>query len=500
MTGNSNAFVVRPFGFELDFSADRATNGISGVSYAADASASKFQIAGDNFPVTLSAVVWTSADDLDNNGVPDTCADLSDNAVTSNFGNETSAVVPADVVISNALVAPAGGIAGTLTTSVDSASFASGVGSKTISWNEVGIMDLNTTLSSYLGSGQDVSGNVCNVGRFYPNNFVIANPVITDRSDIVACADPFTYMGENFTISYDLQATALNPPGSITQNYINSFAKLDPASLAQMNYGATDLATNLSARLGVASAGVFTAGVAPVSATLLLSRNAVPDGVYSNFNVGIVPVDSDGVSLLAADLDLTLDGGANTHGLLGQTDIRYGRLNLQNNFGSELLALTMPMSTEYYLNATAEFITNVDDNCTSRTTADVLLYNDQEAKAGRASGNSVINVNGASSTALTGVSAFVAGRSSLTFSAPGAEGYVDVEVQTPGWLRSDLDGIDQGIQGPGLHCDPTLTVSDPAYIAGCVADGSIVDDIPLRRGNFGIFKGSDNIIYIRETY
>ena len=33
-----------------------------------------------------------------------------------------------------------------------------------------------------------------------------------------------------------------------------------------------------------------------------------------------------------------INGGANTHALLGQTDLRYGRLNLQNNFGSELLA------------------------------------------------------------------------------------------------------------------------------------------------------------------
>ncbi len=32
MLGNSNAFVVRPFGFELDFSGDRATNGITGAS------------------------------------------------------------------------------------------------------------------------------------------------------------------------------------------------------------------------------------------------------------------------------------------------------------------------------------------------------------------------------------------------------------------------------------------------------------------------------------
>ena len=510
MIGNSNAFVVRPFGFDMDFSGQRAAdylddgllNNSTGAndSYAVDASGSVFQIAGADFPLTLRALVWDSTDDADFNGEPDACANLTDNATTQNFGSETTAIVPSDVTLGHTLVEPVAGVAGTLTTSANSVSFASGVGSKTISWNEVGVMDQDVTLTSYLGAGQDVLGNVCNVGRFYPNNFVINNIILTNRSDVAACPDPFTYMAENFSISYDLQATSVNPPGSITQNYINSFAKLDPAVLADMNYGATDSGTNLTARLAAASAGVFTAGAAPVTATLSFSRNATPDGVYNNLQIGIVPTDSDGVTLLLAALDLSLDGGPNTHNLLGQTDIRYGRLNLQNNFGSELLTLTMPLSAEYYLNATAEFITNIDDNCTTRTTADILLYNDQQPKVGRVPGNRVININGASNTTLTGVSAFVAGRSLLTFTAPGAEGYVDVEVQTPSWLKSALDGIDQGIQGPGMHCHPGLAGSDPAYIAGCVADGNSVDETPLSRGNFGLFKGGDNIIYIREIY
>ena len=498
MTGNSNAFVVRPFGFDLDFSGDRAANGITGTSYAADENGSLFQIAGTIFPVSMGAVIWNSTDDADNNGVPDACADLTNNTVTANFGNETVAIAPVNVVLGNTLVAPAAGIVGNLTTSANGASFASGVGTKSIFWDEVGIMNLDTTLTSYLGSTQDVLGNVCNVGRFYPNNFAIANPAITNRSNIVACADPFTYMDENFEISYDLQALSLNPPGTVTQNYIGTFAKLDPTVLADMNYGATDSGTNLTARLSVGSAGVFAAGVAPVTATLSMTRSATPDGAYPNFEVGIAPVDSDAVAVLPAVLDLSLNGGPNTHVLLGQIDIRYGRLNLQNNFGSELLPLTMPLTTEYYLDATAEFVTNVDDSCTTRAIADVLLYNDQEPKAGRTVGDPVIIVNGASTTTLTGITLFVAGQANMTFSAPSVEGYVNVEVQTPSWLLSDMDSLDQGIQGPSLHCTPGLAVTDPAYIAGCAADGNSVDDVPIGRGNFGIFKGSDNIIDIRE--
>lgn len=128
-----------------------------------------------------------------------------------------------------------------------------------------------------------------------------------------------------------------------------------------------------------------------------------------------------------------------------------------------------------------------------------MLYNDQEPRAGRAIGNPVININGGNNTTLSGITPFVAGQATLTFTAPGVKGYVDVEVQTPSWLLSDIDGVDQGVQGPGLHCTPGLAASDPAYIAGCVADGDVIDEIPLSRGNFGIFKGSENIIYIRET-
>ena len=146
-------------------------------------------------------------------------------------------------------------------------------------------------------------------------------------------------------------------------------------------------------------------------------------------------------------------------------------------------------------------INNVDDSCTTRAIADVLLYNDEEPKAGRVVGNPTIIVSGAATTTLGAIPAFVNGLTTLTFSAPGLEGFVDVEVQTPTWLLSDLDGVDQGIQGPGLHCDPSLTgTGQPGDIAGCIADANFVDEVPIARGNFGIFKGSENIIDIREVY
>ncbi len=503
ITGNSNAFVVRPFGFDVIVTANPGAAGpADGV----------FTRAGADFAVSATAVLYQASDDaLDNNGIPDNHDDadpsnnvnLSDNAAALNYGRE---VTTESVALTGLLDQPGGGndpgLAGTTTIT----GFSSGAGnSAAVRFDEAGIIEITAGVADgdYLGIGAAATaallGKSGYVGRFIPNHFVMASATLTNRSDSAACLDPFTYMGENFQIDYELAAFNARTPATLTQNYIGAFAKLDLSVPAEMNYGATDAGSNLTARLGVASAGGFVAGTAPVSATLQLARNAVPDGVYSNFQVGIVPTDSDGVSLLAADLNLTLDGGADSHVQLGQTDLRYGRLNLFNNFGSELLGLSLPLNAEYYLDTTAEFVINADDSCTTRTPANVLLYNVLEPKAGRTVGDPVITI-GTGSTTLTSISAFVDGRASLSFTAPAAEGYVDIEIQTPDWLLSDLDKLDQGIEGPGGHCTPGIAASDPAYIAGCTADGNNIDDIPLSRGNFGIFKGSDNIIYIREVY
>ena len=514
MSGNSNVFVERPFGFNVSVAGNPAATTSAGAA---------FTQAGADFTTTVTATLYQAVDDdgvpsgVAGDGIPDNHGDvdpsnnvnLADNAAALNYGQEAATE---NVMLSGLLNQPGGGNDPGLNGTMAITSFINGVGSSAaVRYDEVGIIEItaNVTDGNYLGIGVPATANLLGksgyVGRFYPNNFAIANPLVTNRVSLAcAPASNFTYMAENYRIDYDVQAWSADPTGPdvpvMTQNYVGGFAKLDPTVLGDMNYGATDSGTNLTARLGVASAGVFVAGVAPVQATLALTRIATPDGAYPNFEVGIVPVDSDTVALLPAALDLSLDGGPNTHALLGQTDIRYGRLNTQNNFGSELLPLTLPLTTQYYLDATAEFVTNIDDSCTTRAIADVLLYNDQAPKTGRALGDPVILINGASSTTLTAVSAFVNGVSSLSFTAPGAEGYVDVEIQTPSYLLSDLDGIDQGIQGPGLHCTPGLAGGDPAFIAGCVADGNVVDDIPLNRGTFGIFKGSDNVIYTREVY
>ena len=102
--GASNMFVVRPFGFDIDNAGQRASDwlqspaGLNGTkndltdntSWAQDATGTAFAKAGNNFNVTVRSVVWQSGDDGDNDGVPDAAVNLTDNALTPNFGNEST--------------------------------------------------------------------------------------------------------------------------------------------------------------------------------------------------------------------------------------------------------------------------------------------------------------------------------------------------------------------------------------------------------------------------
>jgi MSHA biogenesis protein MshQ len=66
----------------------------------------------------------------------------------------------------------------------------------------------------------------------------------------------------------------------------------------------------------------------------------------------------------------------------------------------------------------------------------------------------------------------ITGDGQLRFSAPGAgnDGYLDISMQVPAWLKFDWN----------------------AAIAG--------DENPSARATFGIYKGNDSQIFLREVY
>jgi PKD repeat protein len=471
MTGSSNVFTVKPPGLCVE-STDADSDCASG-----DATCTPFTPAGASFNLTVRGVTWEDDADAD----ADFCAPSK--STTPNF--ELT-----NIALTQNLIAPAAGSAGSLgVNTVDIADPDKGViteANQTLS--EVGVFTITATAPAYLGDNIAPSTSA-NIGRFYPDHFNLANPVITNRSasgcaPLPAPQPTFTYMDEILNVAYDLEAR--NRFNDVTVNYTGAFALL-PLNTASMAYGAVDTTpptpTPLTLRLSFTSTtGAWVGGIAAVDSDFGVSRAAVVDGPYEQFNIGIAPVDPDLVAMNTLDLDVD-DDSTDDHTRIGATAIRFGRLYIGTAFGSDLLPLNVPFEVEYYDGAM--FIRNVQDNCTTiddvvgDTAPDLILSNNVEA-TGQTDGT-VLICAASTSTMTLGDNPVVAGNGRLVFSAPGADcnGFATISVdlgtpsppgQNKAWLEFDWDD-----------------------------DGTFSDD-PLGRVDFGIFEGSDALIYIREPW
>ncbi|MCH7672927.1 MAG: hypothetical protein IIB72_12260 [Proteobacteria bacterium] len=382
----SNSFVVRPFGFDIGFTTDP-----NAANYRADdANGSAFKTAGTTFATTVTAKAWDPAqpeDDMNQDGIPDDDADLSDNPTTANFGAQGTPEED-DVIITHVLVAPAGGVAGSLTGGNLFTSYNFGVSNEDMSYDEVGIITLTAKLAdnNFMGSGEDVQGNVVNVGRFYPHNFNLsmaaAGAVCTPKSD-------FTYMGQRFTVSFMLEAR--NEANVRTQNYASTFVKLsdsdfdndaffhavdDIDGLADVDYSSRISSLDGSFFAMFDDVGVGTPGIGSVMGTLVFAREndgllveGAEDGPYT-VRIGTNFVDSDAVPIaLTAISDIDVDDGTNedTNAIYREisaadVEFRYGRLFIDNAYGPETEALEISLRVEFWDGGA--FVLNTDDDCT----------------------------------------------------------------------------------------------------------------------------------------
>jgi hypothetical protein len=254
-------------------------------------------------------------------------------------------------------------------------------------------------------------GNTSTVslGRFIPDHFVVTAASVANRSQlasVAACsASPFGYMSEPMRVRFTLNAT--NLLGGLTTNYQGVFAKLattdwlatgnnsigvrmtakgfkstptsvdscgvafDPLTPFATTFACTNGVTKASvlpstgARVsvvGTPAAPLWSGGSSAMAATLLFKRADVADGPYA-LSIGIAPQDSEGV-IAAYDLDTNNDNG-NDHVALGTTQARHGRLSISNNYGSDLLRLSVPIQAQYW-NGSA-YVINADDSCTPIT-------------------------------------------------------------------------------------------------------------------------------------
>ena len=148
--------------------------------------------------------------------------------------------------------------------------------------------------------------------------------------------------------------------------------------------------------------------------------------------------------------------------------MRFGRLHLSNALGSGVLALPVRIETQYW-NGTS-FITNTDDDCTTLAAGNIKLISPPTGVSATVGG------------------AFSAGVGSLILSQPTAQAKVAID------LCADLGADPVG----GTVC--TATSANLPFLQGLRPPGTGYNNDPGSRATFGVYKGANEFIYMREMY
>jgi len=293
------------------------------------------------------------------------------------------------------------------------------------------------------------------LGRFIPDHFDVGLPSLT-----AACVvgTPFSYFGQDgFTTAFTM--TAKNLGGATTQNYSGVFARFDLSSYASYLFSAASLpAGSALASSATAPVGTWGQGVARVSARHQVSRPTAPT---PDTVVAISAKPSDG------------EAGANVATLVGDSvRLRYGRLQMKNAYGSEMLALPVPLEAQYWTTG-GHYVTNTDDSCSVIPPASIVFSNYQKQLAACETRLSAAGGTTLQSGKLPGAGLV------LSPPGPGNAGSVDLQL--------NLTTVASG-----------NTCVNPAPSAALAGRMPWFGTSPIVRATFGIYKS--RLIYSRENY
>jgi MSHA biogenesis protein MshQ len=480
INGSSLAFVTQPAKFAID----QITTPAGAANQGTMASPPSFVQAGTSFSARITAQTSTGA-------------------TAPNFGKEAT---PEGVKLTPTLFAPAGGTLGVLDNdTVAGTAFNNGVANVTnLAYREVGLMTLKGAVAggSYLGV-TDASASTASetIGRFIPAGFTLAVQGITQRS-AQNCnpASAFTYFGEPFQAKFTL--TAVNAKGGATVNYDSAFgfAKLDLTNAAgRLALAGVDGATRfVSPQVTAALSGTTTwvSGVAStrdaanvVSPGLVLVASvaaaANPNGPFNNATFGIAPVDDDQVGMMAFDLDADPAIAGNDHARLGQIPLLYGRLRLQNALSAANRALKLPLTAQSW-NGTA-FVTNILDSCTHITANNLSFGNFRKDLT---SDDAVMEPNTVTVNPLQ--------PTFITLRAPtnARLGSMDVAISL-GATAADNSCL--STSGGWAPAKPASAGANLAALRGAWCGAAATSD-PSARASWGLYRGSDGVVYQRENY
>ena len=292
------------------------------------------------------------------------------------------------------------------------------------------------------------------LGRFYPDHLALSPSALT-----AACTAsvPYTYFAEDgFTTRFLL--TAQNTAGGTTKNYSGAFAKFDLGNYFAYGFSAAPLPLgSVLASSSTTPSGEWLDGTTLVTAKHQISRPATPMA-QTLITVSAAPSDGEIRASVAPVGDATR--------------LRYGRIELKNAYGSELLALPVPLEAQYWVQA-GYYMTNTDDSCTVVSPKTISMRN--YTKQLNACETLILP---ASATTL------VSGK------LPGA----GLVLTKPG--VGNGGSVDLSLNLGSVARDKTCISADE--MAATAARQPWFGPDPSARATFGIYKSSK--IYTRENY
>jgi len=383
---SSDGFVIRPTEFVIDAASANAD------ATGSSATATPVIKAGNSFTLTASAAAGYD-------GTP---------------------------IIDNALIsAHSGAVAsGQLSGSFTAANAATGDTSGSFGYDEVGYFRLNANavndqtfanldaLESTPECTLDYSNGLvggkygCYIGhaateyfgRFIPDHFetIVSQGCDNEAAGIAS----FTYSGQTFALELSARSTA----GTPTQNYDSTFAK--PVILSDA-LNASSLGTFNPSTIAASS---FVQGAAPMDVSYSYAASKTAPTL-----IGARAVEATGN-----------DGVTSQNFGEGETEIRSGRVKVDNAYGSELLNLSVPVTAQYW-NGSAYVANTLDQvaTCTSFAPPTITLTN------GTAITATWPNVD----PDVTSNVGFLNGDAGLVLAAPSVTGYADITVPVPSWLQ-----------------------------------------------------------------
>ena len=499
VSGSIGDLIVRPFTITVSGLTLSGTSNPGG-SLASDG---VFGKAGAAFSATVSAYRWSSTADVTSDGAPDSTAAFAQVTAGGLAPGFSSSVTLSPLAGSQTPTSAVGGVLGSLSNGTVS-SFAGGTATvSNLAYSEVGSFQFVTSgvVASFLSSGValdavvfNAAGNPVNrVGRFVPAGYTVSGASTTHRSAMAcATASSFTYLDEDFTLGFTL--TAQNTLGAATKNYVDTFAKLVLTTPGNFNLAGIAGSTMFKAggRLSTsASTGSWgagsTGGTAAVTLTARAARAASADGPHDSAQFGIAPADSDGVTMLTLNLDTDTPANGADSTLLGQVPLRHGRLRLQNGMSAANRSLALPVAAQYW-NGSA-FITNPSDACTRVTAANLSFGNFRKTltAADAVMAPASVTVNPSGSTFIT-----------LRAPSSSHVGSMDLAIA----LGSGSNPSDQSCLKTAAGWTAATAASAGANLAALRGAwcGSAATSDPSARATWGVYRGSNGVIYQRENY